>query len=129
MKLELIPPIPGYISVARAAKILGMAKASVYYKIYDQDAFNHVYKLPGADDSARPVLLMLESEVRSVAERERAQRGEGEAKERLRVWNQRVKVWGRAGGWASSEISTFGQPSLLLQGAYLQAHPQDPRPE
>lgn len=129
MKLEDIPPIPGYVSVARTAKILGMTKASVYYKIYDQDAFKRVYKLPGAEDASRPVLLLLESEVREVAEREAAARPRDPAREALAAWNKRVKDWGRTTGWSVTDIRAPGQPHLSLQAAYIAANPDDVRPE
>lgn len=128
MKLEEIPPIPGYISVARTAKILGMTKASVYYKIYEQNAFKTVFKLPGSEDESRPVLLLLESEVRRVGVREAEERTMVPLKERLAGWNTRVKTWGSDNGW-QTPIHRAGQPPKALQEAYLSAHPEDVRPE
>lgn len=129
MKLEDIPEMPGYISVARAARIFDMTKASIYYKIYEQEKFKHVYRLGGGDEESRPVLLLLESEVRQVAAREAEEAAVVPLKDRLNAWNKRVKDWGRRTGWSATEIHVAGQPDLKLQAAYLAATPQDVRPE
>ena len=129
MKIEDIPTMPGYVSVARAAKIFGMSKASIFYKIYEQEAFRHVYRLAGAEDHARPVLLLLESEVYQVAAREREEARTESFRARLNHWNKRVKQWGRETGWTRTEIHTAGQPHRLLQQAYLAVHPDDRRPD
>src|SRR3954469_18984974 len=128
MKLEDIPELPGYISVARAARIFDMTKASIYYKIYEQEKFKHVYRLGGVDEESRPVLMLLESEVRQVAKAELDEADIVPLKERLNAWNKRVKQWGRETGWTATEIHVAGQPDLKLQGAYSAANPGDARP-
>jgi hypothetical protein len=132
MKLADIPVLPGYISVARAAKILRMNKVSVYYKIYEQDAFRTVFKVPGAEEGSRPVILLLEAEVTAVANNLAAVAsvvGEVPLRDRLSGWNKRVKAWGSETGWGDKKIYEAGQPSRPLQNAYLAAHPEDARPE
>lgn len=131
MKLAEIPVLPGYISVARAAKIMGLHKVSVYYKIYEQDAFRTVFKVPGADEGSRPIILLSQAEVEQVAARERAEAANVQAplRERLNAWNKRVKAWGIETSWGDQPIFEAGAPSRPLQSAYLQAHPQDARPE
>lgn len=131
MKLSEIPVLPGYISVARAARLLNMNKVSVYYKIYEQDAFRTVFKLAGAHDESRPVILLLEAEVKAVAAREQheAETFAPALRERLNAWNKRVKAWGLSTGWSDGTIHVAGAPSRPLQTAYLEANPQDPRPE
>ncbi len=135
MNLSDIPILPGYIGVARAAKILGISRVSVYYMIYDMDAFKNVFKIESRDGDTRPMILMSEAEVRRVAaEREAraAQPDPGPLRERVHDWNKRVKQWGEKSGWAKSSnvtINKAGQPHNDLKMAYLEAHPDDPRPE
>lgn len=129
MTLLEFPEIPGYISVARTAKIFGFSKASIYYKIYTQRAFQHVYRLGGAGEGTRPVLLLLESEVRAVKAAEDAAAAVVPFKDRLNAWHKRVKEWGKAQPQLfSGPIHTAGQPHLDLQTLYLDHHPGDPRP-
>lgn len=135
MKLSDIPILPGYIGVARAAKILGISRVSVYYMIYDMDAFKNVFKVESRDGDTRPMILMAEAEVRRVAA-EKAEKAstpsEAPLRDRITVWNKRVKKWGVETGWDKTSgvrINQAGQPHHDLKAAYLAAHPGDPRPE
>lgn len=135
MKLSDIPILPGYIGVARAAKILDISRVSVYYMIYEQDAFKNVFKVESRDGDTRPMILMAEAEVRRVAaeKQERAsQPPPGPLRERVTAWNKRVKDWGVQTGWDISSgvrINKAGQPHQDLKVAYLKEHPDDLRPE
>lgn len=130
MKIEDIPELPGYISVSRVAAKFGMTKASIYYKIYEQGAFRHVYKVTGSDDDQRPVLLLLESEVEQVYRAEKERENYVPLRERTHAWNKRVKQWGRDSKWGGGvPIHAAGQAHRDLQLAYVKAHPDDPRPE
>jgi hypothetical protein len=131
-----IPELPGYVSVSRAAAIFGFSKPSIYYKIYEQGSFRHVYRIKGADDETRPVLVLLESEVLAVKEAEDAAAmpvGEADLPyaKRLTRWHRRVKKWGldaATGSAVAQSINYRGFPTLQLQAAYLAAHPEDPKP-
>lgn len=124
-----LPEVPGYISVARACAIMGIAKSSMFYKIYEQKAFRQVYRLSGEDDDARPTILMVEAEVLAV------QRAEAEAvrqlplHERVMDWNKRVKAWAaeHTDLWPT-RVHAAGPPARELQMLYQQHVPQDPRP-
>lgn len=132
LTLADIPELPGYLPVARIAADYGVHKGTIYYMIYHQAAFRHVYKVTTGVEDPRPLIVILESEVRSVfAERERRA---NEAREltpaqQLNVWNRRVKQWGRDTAWDRTPILTAGPPSVPLTAAYLDAHPDDPKPE
>ena len=139
MRVEDIPPLPGYVSAAQAAAILGINKVSLYYKIYEQEAFRTVFKVVGTDEDQRPVaLLLLEKEVLSLAAAERAARTARMAaqepasfRQRLALWNKRVKTWGINTGWDHDNrpINGSGAPVRDLQLDYLRANPDDPRPQ
>lgn len=123
-----LPELPGYISVARAAKMLGCSKPTIYSKIYDQQVFKHAYRLGGAEDeTGRPVLVLLEQEVKDLLTQQQQQVAVVPLRHRLNAWNRRVKEWGRQGNW-SGVIHTAGQPHLELANAYEAAHPDDLRP-
>jgi hypothetical protein len=128
LTIEQIPQIPGYLSVAQAAEIFGYAKESIFYKIYRQRAFNHVYRVGDTSPGSRPVLVLLEAEVREVKAREDAASTEEPFKSRLRSWNRRVKQWGVDNNWTQNVIHKSGQPHIDLQAAYEKAHPDDLRP-
>jgi hypothetical protein len=132
LTLAQIPELPGYIPVARIAADYGVHKGTIYYMIYHQAAFRHVYKVSTGMDDPRPLIVILESEVREVfAARER------KAKEirqltpaqQVQQWNRRVKQWGRDIGWEKTPILLSGPPSVPLVTAYLEEHADDPRPE
>lgn len=128
--LHSLPELPGYVSIARAAAMMGCSKVTIYSKIYDQGVFQHAYRIGGAqDDTGRPVLVLLEQEVkdRLAADAEREASRVVPYRHQLTAWNRRVKEWGRQSGW-SGAIHTAGQPHLELANAYEAAHPQDPRP-
>lgn len=131
IELKDIPELPHYVSVAWVAKLFGVSKTAIYYKIYEQEKFREVYRVGGDPDDPkgereRPFLLLRKSEV------EKVKKAEDEAKElppmRLRVneWNKRVKAWGRLNGF--STVNERGRPNLLLTKAYIESHPDDPRP-
>ncbi len=135
MKLADIPILPGFIGVARAAKILGVSRVSVYYMIYEQDKFRNVFKVESRDGDTRPMILISEAEVLRLAAQKLAeaeQPAQGSLRERITEWNLRVKQWGNDSGWAADNgvtINKAGQPHHDLKAAYLAAHPDDQRPE
>jgi hypothetical protein len=124
---DQFPELKGYLSVARVAELFGMKKASIYYKIYEQRRFKQVFRVPGATDDARPVLVLLESEVRQVLAEEQAN-AEPSPQQRLTEWHRRVKAWGRDNGY-ELKIHAAGKPLLEICEAYERANPQDPHPE
>ncbi len=129
MKIGDIPELPGYLTVYRVAKLFGLSKASIYYKIYEQQAFKHVYKIPGSENDQRPVLVVLESEVHQVLAQERARAAQEPLRVRLNAWNKRVKDWGRATNWGDGvPIHKSGMAHKSLVEDYLAANPNDPRP-
>lgn len=130
MNINDIPELPGYMTVNRVAALLGLSKASVYYKIYDQKAFKHVYKVSGRDNDQRPVLLLLESEVKAVVAEEQRKAEQQPLRVRLHAWNMRVKEWGRSTGWGGGvPIHKSGMAHKDLVRDYVKEHPEDPRPE
>lgn len=129
MRSDEIPELPGYMTVATVARIFGIEKESVFYKIYEQGAFQHVYKVGPPEETRRPVLLLLESEVRRVFSTERASVPMHTSRTLLKEWNKRVKAWGRETGWTETPIADAGRPPKALVQAYLEANPEDTRPE
>lgn len=129
MRSEDIPELPGYLTVSAVAKMFGIQKESVFYKIYSQGAFKHVYRVGSLEETQRPVLLLLESEVKQVFKAERDSVRVHTSRELLNSWNKRVKDWGRVTQWNGAEIKINGRPQQELVAAYLAANPADPRPE
>lgn len=122
-----LPELPGYVSVAQAAKILGMAKTSVFYNIYTTGILRQVFRVGDEKEEERPFILLLEADVKRVAEQRLAVPAptyEG----LLAEWNQRVKGWGASSGWDKFRISEKGVPRRELVQDYLKDHPEDTRP-
>src|ERR1700755_2723471 len=105
-----LPELPGYMTVQAAADLFGFAKASIFYKIYEQQVFKHVYRIGSVEETKRPVVVLLESEVRQVKAREDAEAAQIPYHMRINAWNKRVKDWGRATNWRATEINIQGQP-------------------
>jgi hypothetical protein len=132
LSLAEIPELPGYLPVSRIAADYGVHKGTVYYMIYQQAAFQHVFKVSMGADDPRPLIVILESEVRSVfAERERHAKlmATPTLAQQLAAWNRRIKDWGRSIDWTETAIHVSGPASLSLTAAYQREHPGDPRPE
>lgn len=131
--VEDIPELPGYITITALASEYGVAKGTIYYLLYNKQAFHRPYKVSRGLKDERPLILLEEKDAHTVMkqrESEMAQqnRVSGSAEE-LKHWNRRVKDWGRQTGWTETRISDSGQAGKLLTLAYLQAHPEDPRPD
>ncbi len=132
MNIDDIPEFPGYLGVSRVAQLFGITKTGVYYKIYDQRVFRHVYKVAGNEDGQRPTLMLWEPEVMEVLKRETDEREKRGVplRDRVSAWNKRVKQWGRDTGWNNgAHIHDTGRPHNDLVSAYLASNPDDPRPE
>lgn len=113
MRSEDIPELPGYLTVQAVGKLFGIAKESVFWKIYTQKAFQHVYKVGSPDETQRPVLLILEDEAHKVFKQEQLSRvREDTDAEKLNAWNKRVKQWGRDTGWDTMPIRVSGRPPM-----------------
>lgn len=124
-----LPELPRFINIAQAARILGISKTSVYYKIYEQKKFNVVYRVGGGKDAEaddRPYILLLKVEVEDLAEAEKAAAAEVPLRIQVNLWNKRVKDWGRQNDWGV--VNPKGRPNLDLIEAYVESHPNDPRP-
>lgn len=130
LKLADIPELEGWVSVAKAAKIFGVHKESVYYMIHHQGLFEGVRRIGGdpSDPSGkkeRTYLIIPAAEVERVrAEKAAAPTGPPLA-EQIKEWNKRIKQWGAANGYRTGP---YGRPLDALRDAYLAAHPDDPRP-
>lgn len=128
-RVNELPELPRFINIAQAARILGITKTSVYYKIYDQKKFNVVYRVGGGKDAPpddRPYILLLKVEVEDLAKAEREAAAEVPLRIQINLWNRRVKEWGRQNGWGV--VNPKGRPNLDLIEAYVKSHPNDPRP-
>lgn len=129
------PQLPGYMTVAQVAKLWGTSKENIFYKIYNQQKFKHVYRVgENEDETKRPMLMLLAAEVREVYEREQREKQEGKpltvAQQRA-AWFGRVRVWGREQGWRSktgSPVYDSGPLHRDLMDDYLKAHPDDAEP-
>jgi hypothetical protein len=129
MTIDEIPDLPGYLSVAQVVERYGINKQTVYYMIFSQRAFKRVFKISRGSDAKRVVLMLNEAEVASVMQ-QREERGHRppSRKAALRDWTYRVKQWGWDNKWTATPIAKSGPPTRQLVDAYLQAHPDDPRP-
>lgn len=126
LQLSDIPEFPDYVTVAQAARILGISTVSVYYKIYTQRSLRDVFRVGDFED--RPFLLLNKQEVIKVAEQER-QPVEQTPEALLNAWNRRVKEWARHNADVDpATIRERGRPRQELVDRYLAAHPEDPRP-
>lgn len=130
LSVENIPVMTEYVTVAQAAEILGITRTGVFYKIYDQRLFNTLVRVAEEDDTPkkRPLLLIKRWEVEAVARGELPKRAKSSHEVR-REWNRRVKEWGGSTGEPEFRVAPTGAPRSVLIEAYLQAHPNDPRPE
>lgn len=128
-----LPELPGYMSIAEAAKLFGLTRQGIYYRAFTAKKFGTVYRVGGGTDSGeRPFLLLARAEVDRVL-REEAQQVAHQAalvtpEERLNAFHRRVKEWGLWSNWTRTRISTKGRPHHELVAAYEQAHPNDRRP-
>lgn len=122
------PEVPGYMTVAQVAKLYGVSKENVYYKIYTQRRFRKVFRVgKNRNETTRPVLLLDEAEVRAMHARETAVSYD----KQLLEYNRRVKEWARRTGWRSrtgTPTHLNGPPHRELVEAYTAANPQDPPP-
>src|SRR3954468_18263042 len=94
LQMKDIPELPYYISVAQAAKMFGLSKVSMYYKIYTQRAFQNVFRIGGnpedpAGSNERPFLLLLKSEVHEVLKAEIEAQNRVTPEQQLNDWNHR----------------------------------------
>lgn len=119
-----IPRLPGYVTIPEAAEILGITRTTMYYKIYEQRAFRTLFRVGDPEEGRRPIVLLLETEVRDLARREAELAVH--TPDPLNAWNKRVKDWARGNGMT---VHVAGQPSMQLRTAYVAAYPQDPRPQ
>jgi hypothetical protein len=108
-------------------------QGTIYYLLFNKQAFRRPYKVSRGLGDERPLILLEERDARDVMKRRESELAEknrvsGGAEE-LKLWNRRVKDWGRGIGWATTRISDSGQPGKLLVEAYLDARPEDPRPD
>lgn len=122
-----LPELPGYVSVAQAANILGMAKTSVFYNIYTTRLLNQVFRVGNVEEGERPFILLLKTHVEQVAKKLNSL-PEPTCEQLLAEWNQRVKQWGLTSGWDKFRISEKGVPRRELVADYLKDHPEDARP-
>ncbi len=132
LTIDDIPVFPDYITVARAAQLLGQTKEGIYHKIYSSRTLPRVFKVLGADENSRAILLIHEADVlelRDELKRTEAARASEPYRLRLRAWYQRVKTWGRENGFDPQTIHHAGPATLQLQKAYINTHPYDRRPE
>jgi hypothetical protein len=132
MDSSTIPELPRYVGVAQAARILGIAKVSVYYKIYEQRKFATVYRVGGDEEGIRPFLLLAREEVEAELEAMRLAensppRAKTLAQQRLE-WNRRVKEWGLNNSRHAPFVRASGQPRADLVQAYLRTYPDDVMP-
>lgn len=131
LELSEIPELEGWVSVTKAAKLMGLSKPSIYYMIHDQGLFNGVRRIGGdpMDPSGikeRAYLLIPQEEVERVqAERQARAAKEPPLHVQINNWNTRLNDWGRANGF---HVTTTGRPTNALVEAYVEAHPLDPRP-
>lgn len=126
-----IPELPGYLPVAAISARYGVHKGTIYYMIYHQRLFRHVYKISTGVDDKRPLLLILEQEVDAVfaARVQSAATVKNlSAAQLLQQWNRRVKQWGTDQGWTDTRIFPSGPPNKALVEAYLADNPEDPSP-
>lgn len=127
LQIKDVPPLPHYVTVKQAAKMLGMSKTSVFYNIYNTRLLREVFKVGDEEDGDRPVVLILRSEVEQVVGKLAA--APVKTLDDLRAdWNRRVKQWGVDSGWNKFRISEKGVPRKELVEDYLASHPGDPRP-
>lgn len=128
-----IPELPGYTTVAALASEYGVAKGTIYYLLYTKRAFERPYKVSRGLSDERPLILLEEKNAHEVMKKRGTEMAEhnrvsGNADE-VKHWNRRVKNWGREIGWTTTRISDSGQAGKLLVEAYLEAHPEDVRPD
>lgn len=139
LTLRDIPAMTEYVTISQAAEMLGMTRNGIFYKVYEQRAFNTVVKVAEEDDEddgarnergfkKRPVLLIKRWEVEAIASGELPKKVKNPAL-LLRDWNRRVKAWGESSGKSEFRIAATGAPRRQLVEAYLEANPDDPRPE
>jgi hypothetical protein len=133
LTVDDIPELPGYTTVAALADKYGVHKGTIYYLLYNKEAFQRPYKVSRGLKDERPLILLEEKNAYEVMERRgtelAAQRRVSGSAEELKHWNRRVKNWGREIGWTTTRISESGQAGKLLIEAYLQTHPEDVRPD
>lgn len=127
MNADQVPELPGYVSVAVAAEMLGQSKPSVYYRMFTQGHFKVIFRVDCAKE--RPLYLLLKTEVEQVIEREAREAeqkaiGHAQALANGLGRNRRIKAWGHESGWPGF-IHTKGAPSRELVCAYEAAHPDD----
>lgn len=129
---EEIPELPGYITVAALSEMYGVDKGTIYYMLYNSQAFKRAYKVMKGVVDPKPLILLDRNEATKVMDA-RKDRLETRAQvpataQALRDWNRRVKDWGIETGWTQTRISDSGQPNMPLMQAYLEKHPEDVRP-
>lgn len=116
---ENLPPLPGYISAAEAAGILGVSKATLLDYVYS-GRFKKAYRL---GNSGRPSVVLVEEEVKTF------QRGRPPTLlERRSAWRKRAVAWAEETGWSKLPISRKGFLPSLLHWDYTEACPGDPYP-
>lgn len=132
LKIGDLPELPGYVTVGALAERFGVSKETVYYLLYDKKSITRAYKISKGVEGNRPLILIEErqgEEVMVARAKELEEKGRMLATpHQLRDWNRRVKDWGRENNWTLTVIRASGQPGIELQRAYLQAHPEDPKP-
>lgn len=128
MKLEDVQELPGWVSVARAARLLGCSKQVVYYRMRAGE-LPSIFKILGEDKDARPLYLVSLLEVEKLQAKADAASKVVKSNRLILVneRNHRIKAWGRD-HW-SGVIFEKGQPQRELVDAYEAAHPQDVLPE
>lgn len=122
---DKIPVSPEWVGVSEAARMLGVSRTSVYYRIYDQGKFQQVYRL-GDEEGERSVLILSRREVEQVV-REEQQEQPRPLRVRRFEWTKRVKAWAQQAEWAG-HVARRGRLTDDLVAAYEQGHPEDPKP-
>jgi hypothetical protein len=132
LTIEDLPELPGYITAGALADRYGVTKETIYYLLYEKKVLTRSCKISKGVEGGRPLILVEErqgDEVMIARKKEKEERGRSTGTpDQLREWNRRVKEWGRQTNWLLTQIRDSGQPGIALQHAYLEAHPEDPRP-
>jgi hypothetical protein len=128
-----IPDLPGFSTVAQIAAKWSVHKGTVFYMILHQLAFpeGSVYKVSKGKEDQRPLILVKTDVANEIMGRraETLKKISPTYSGDVGAWNRRVKEWGKSVGWTETAIRTMGPPTQLLEDAYVQQFPDDPRPE
>lgn len=121
-----LPPLPGYLSVAEAAEILGLAKVSVLEFVYT-GRFKTAFRL----GRERPMVALAEAEVLAMKQQRalgKTQVAPPSLADRRSAWRVRVMNWAAETGWTETIVRRKGFLQAALREAYEAANPEDRYP-